>query len=644
MLRKNTAPQNKQEIKKHNQNRSIILIPLALSISIIIHFNNKNFIYNNVYIILAMYALFIILLYISKKLQKKSILMILASFLIGFYISNIQTKENSLLITDNIKDNIYIFITGKILKIKKLKNNQSMLLLENHSNSKNLKLKNVKIYTYNLPKDIYTSDIINTKILLFKTKKANDILSQRFQRYNLIYNISGTGNSISTIKKIYEGDVFIRFFDKIRQDCYERYHEIFHNDKNAANITSSLIIGYRTTLSNDLNEKIKKTGLSHIFAISGLHFNIVIALSFMIINKILSIFRCISLNFNTIKITAFITIFLSTLFIMISGHPISAQRAYWMIIYYLISILINRKTNSIYCFSIVMFAMLIANPTNIFDIGFQLSFLSTFIILSIVNKKNVYNKENNFKKIRKVVNYIIDIAKISTIINIGITPLIAYHFQYLSLIGILANILIIPLISFIIMPTIVLLTIAMMFKDPIFLTCIAKKSIALMIYIIDLLSDIKFASIDTNIIDGYSALFITLGIIFFLSWKGQIRYNAILLFLPCFYSYKTQLNYNNMNIFLSDNNFAIRENNLLYIYKEKHKYSKEEKNWLHINQQKKFIPISDKNRSIKCDYIKCVYDKKSIIILDDDFKIDKRYLENFDNIHHVNIENKRLIN
>lgn len=197
-------------------------------------------------------------------------------------------------------------------------------------------------------------------------------------------------------------------------------------NRNNSSILKSVIFGDTDYLDNNFLEDIRKTGIAHIFAVSGLHIGIFI----LVFNYI---FKLIGINLKKSKL---ITVSLLWGYGFLVGFPVSILRA--LTIYSILSLgdILNRKNSPFNSISLAALILLIYNPLWIFDVGFQLSFATTLIIYIYIYyvSKNISNK---------FLNKILLIP----FIQIGITPILAYYFNYISLFSILGNLLLVPLFS-----------------------------------------------------------------------------------------------------------------------------------------------------------------------------------------------------
>lgn len=198
----------------------------------------------------------------------------------------------------------------------------------------------------------------------------------------------------------------------------------------------TILLGDSSLLNDDTKEQFSYAGIAHILALSGLHIGI--------ISLILSILLY-PLDFTGLKQIRFlITLIIIILFAFISGFSVSVLRATIMIGFVIISKIIYRKNTSLNALFIASLIILIVNPLSLFDIGFQFSFLTVFLILLLSKRLSIFSPK------QELLYYFSSVVIISVISALGTLWLSAFYFNYISIFSIFSNVLIIPILPIII--------------------------------------------------------------------------------------------------------------------------------------------------------------------------------------------------
>lgn len=188
-----------------------------------------------------------------------------------------------------------------------------------------------------------------------------------------------------------------------------------------------------------VEEMFTGTGIIHILAISGLHVGIVAGILILFL-KLLRVPKRISyaVAFILIIVYAFIT-----------GLRAPVVRASLMINLFLLGYIIRRRTDIFVTLAAACLLILLWNPYELLDIGFQLSFLAVLSIALITPRlEEIFRARNLWDGASGKKLFIAGFLKfflISAAAWLGTVPLAAYHFRYISWVGPFSNLFAIPL-------------------------------------------------------------------------------------------------------------------------------------------------------------------------------------------------------
>jgi len=206
----------------------------------------------------------------------------------------------------------------------------------------------------------------------------------------------------------------------------------------SANFLKAILLGLRQGIGNDLNDAFMRTGTIHLIAISGLNVGLITFLMLLML-RIIRVPKKAGI--------ALTMIFLVFYAILTNGRP-SVVRATVMVIALLLGLLIERDSSLWNSLGLAGLIILCYDPGALFDIEFQLSFVSVISLLYITPKL-----ERFFHYDRKVAarflsgwkRYSLEGFFVSLAAWIGILPLILYYFNILTPISVIANLIAVPL-------------------------------------------------------------------------------------------------------------------------------------------------------------------------------------------------------
>jgi competence protein ComEC len=227
------------------------------------------------------------------------------------------------------------------------------------------------------------------------------------------------------------GSPFLRSLDSARKILDSNVHGALPQPH--ATLGSSLLFGGMGSLSRETRDDFSITSMTHITAVSGYNISI-LAVFFSSVGISLGLYR---------KQAVFVALLGIVSFVAMIGFQASAVRAALMGSLVLFATMLGRSTSANLGLIYAAAVMVAFQPLLLrWDIGFQLSFLATFGILTLVPLLSDRFPERN------AASSLRDIIIVSGTAQIFVAPIIAYHFHTVSLVGILANIFVLWIVPF----------------------------------------------------------------------------------------------------------------------------------------------------------------------------------------------------
>ncbi len=256
-----------------------------------------------------------------------------------------------------------------------------------------------------------------------------------------------------------------------------------------------IILADRTEIDSQTVQDFNKSGLVHFLAISGTHIVVIFGLFYFLLIKILPL----KLRKYAI-ISSLIFIWLFTIFI---GFGSSVVRSSIMLSIYFTYVLLQRKPDLLHSLSLSAFIILIFDTQQLFDVGFQLSFLAVLGIFWLNQPiLNYLPKQNNwFKKL------IFNTISISISAQLATLPLVLYYFHQFSFISIIANFFIVPFSEVIIVFSFLMTALITFNLDFGFLNIVYDFIIQVLLKIIHWFADFEnlfFENISMNLLEVFS--------------------------------------------------------------------------------------------------------------------------------------------
>lgn len=395
--------------------------------------------------------------------------------------------------------------------------------------------------------------------------------------------------------------------EKIKQKRLKIISEIELSEMNAKSkeFLKGIILADRTEMDSETVSDFSKTGLVHLLAISGTHMVVIFGLLMMILKIFFH-----SKRRNLAILLSLIFIWFFTVFI---DYGSSVVRSSIMISMYYGFVLLQRKPDLIHSMALAAFLILFFDTNQIFDVGFQLSFIAVSGIywLNDTFLKFLPKPKNDFQKI------LMNIPSVSLSAQIATLPLVIYYFHQYSFISILANLIIIPFSEIIIVLSLFLTIFFAFAFDFSVISSVYDEIIQFLLKVIHGFASfdfLYFENISMNLFEMIALLVSAYFLRFFLEKKNFEFFLKLALSLFVFFGLRVGLNlyYQNKNeivevAYLNDKTLIFKKQNKVFFYQ---KNLKNEENF------KKFIvkPYLSSRRVTEFEMVKIADEVNSIQI------------------------------
>ncbi len=269
------------------------------------------------------------------------------------------------------------------------------------------------------------------RIRPYNVTNPNFNYREYLERQNIFALINTKEHNITLLSHNYKSNPIFRYTYSIREKLKNKIIEKMPLESGA--FLRAILLGDRSELPKDIQTSFKNSGTMHILAISGLHVGI-IALVIVSLLRFLRIGRMPSYTFTILFLIFFALLTLS--------RP-SVVRATVMACIFLAGLLLGRKVDIYNSLGLAALFVLLRNPKDLFNVGFQLSFLAVLSILYLVPKFTRFLKQDANFYIKR---YFYMPLAVSISAWLGTFPLILYYFRIVTPVAIVANIFIIPVL------------------------------------------------------------------------------------------------------------------------------------------------------------------------------------------------------
>jgi competence protein ComEC len=280
----------------------------------------------------------------------------------------------------------------------------------------------------------------------------------RLHHIDAVASISGPG-SLSVQRPSHQGGYWNLWQsidgwrDRVRQAA------VTSLDQPALGLYLGMIIGEPDYLSPDVRDRFMSTGTVHILSISGSHLGLIAFLAFLMakwVCRSLPAFWLLRLSrlLTPTRCAVLLTVTPVVLYTLLAGAQIATVRSLVMILLFLTAVWLGRPNSVVVALACAAWLLLLPDPNALFDISFQLSFVSVLAIGLVVRR---FDREETVHPPllpwrERAALWVRDYVMLSGAVTLATLPLVAYHFNQIAWIGIVSNALVVPFAGFVLVP------------------------------------------------------------------------------------------------------------------------------------------------------------------------------------------------
>lgn len=427
----------------------VIKLAIGLSLGIIVN----KFLSFNIFIAVGISFSFLILIFLLNRynLPKfnlvKQILSIFVFICLGIIISSINKEEYATKLNRFHKEKNTIAF-GRIESVDLKKNYEVSFVLKTDS----IRINDTIIYTSENLLCRLRSGSNDRKSFYDNIKPGNQISFKGtftqprtirnpgefdYQKYLLSKGITGIINSYEDGSAIIIKDE-VETFSYIIFKARKYFDSLIHktHNKRTAGLLRGLLLADRSEIEYETKINFINAGVIHILAVSGLHVGYILLFLIVVFGR-----------FNLFLRSIFIMIGIFS-FMFITEIPASVFRATLMASILIIAFLTNRSTNLLNSIALSSVIILLIQPQQIFNPGFQLSYSAVIAIALFypVLKNEIDSTHIKNQIIKKILLFV----GVSLAAQLGTLPFTVAYFNKISLISLFANLLVIPLTAIIV--------------------------------------------------------------------------------------------------------------------------------------------------------------------------------------------------
>lgn len=298
--------------------------------------------------------------------------------------------------------------------------------------------------------DLSPGDIIRAPIRFYQVPGPVVPGGHDTQFHSFFDGIGAYGSATGSVELVRQGEAGpARVIDGLRQGIASRIDAQLAQP--AAGIARAIVNGDQSAVTDAAREVMATAGLAHVLSISGLHLTIVAGGAYFVLRLLLSLSHEVARRISVKRIAAVGGIVAALAYFSISGGNVAALRSTIMIILVFGAVIFGRRALTMRNVAIAALIVIGCDPASVFRPSFQLSFAA---VVALVGAYEMIRGERQVHGglFAMLWRYLAGIGLTSLVAG-GATLLFSvYHFQQTSPLGLVGNLVVLPLVSFVMMP------------------------------------------------------------------------------------------------------------------------------------------------------------------------------------------------
>lgn len=470
---------------------------------------------------------------VRHRFYLKFLILLCAFFTAGLGISVLQDYQITPL---PFPEDTITSLQGKIEKISKTNHGFKIVLSDPKFNESNISSYINSKLVVNLKKrfgeNLKQGDIVEFKARITKIPGSIAPGGYNFSFYAKLQRIDAMGIATSQPVVIDENP---DPWNGIRSTIYDSLNR--HMTPTHANFMAAILLGRQDGVDYKVLQNMRLAGISHILCISGLHLSLATLICYKFLRFLLNGSNYLAYHTNIKMIAGIAAIVCSYAYLRLSGSQIAATRAFIMCLAASLAILFQRNYSPLRALGVASLVILSLKPGYVMHPSFQLSFLAVLALICgyhfymdlQIDTLDMFGGRKNL--VVKLLSYIFANIYTSFLVGVITAPIVAQHFHMISNYGALANLVAVPITTFILMPAAFLFLFLLLFSAEKYLLLFISYFIDIIIRTSEIIAHMKYSITHTGFVNQSAVGLYIFGFLLLLICKSRIKYLSLVIVL-----------------------------------------------------------------------------------------------------------------
>ncbi len=277
-----------------------------------------------------------------------------------------------------------------------------------------------------------------------------------FARAAWFQGIAATGAALAPVEVVRAGPGEGGFFGRIQRALARHIHAQIAGSPGG--IAAAFASGDRGGIAQADEDAMRDAGLTHLLSVSGLHVSAVIGGAYILALRLLALWPWLALRVRLPLFAAGLAAAAGIFYTLLTGAEVPTVRSVLGALLVLTAVALGREPLSLRLLAVAGFGVMLVWPEAVIGPSFQLSFGAVLAIVSLHGSApmRAFMAHRDEPGWARVLRHLGEVLLTGFIIELALLPITLFHFHRAGIYGALANVVAIPLTTFVTMPLIAL--------------------------------------------------------------------------------------------------------------------------------------------------------------------------------------------